>query len=1297
MKFKKITAAITAMLCCAGTLAFFPETVQHASAADAVANDFERNYEGWYGDGDLVNLEAIDGAGFEGTRGMVLSNRQSPDQGAASSKGLYLWGGVDDTYNVMVQSDTDETFHLSLLTIDQETGEETVTELSNQQVKAGEWKKLSAKYTAPENSYEFRLEITTDSTSDFRFDEVHITTDEPIDTVSAAASDKGLKDEFAPYFRVGNILNGYTVTNSAITGTFLKDYNAIECENETKPDATLVQDGSTDTNVKVSLNSCAAIADFAVKNHLAFRGHTLVWHSQSPEWFFKEGFNKNNNWVSKNVMDQRMESYIKNMFNAFKTQYPDLNLYAYDVCNECVSDDANRTKNNGGAREPGMPVKDHPNSPWVAVYGDNSFVEKAFTYARQYAPASCKLYYNDYNEYWDHKRDCIYNMCKSLYQKGVLDGVGMQSHINADYGGFSGVEGYTAAMKKYLSIGCDVQITELDISREGGKYSDADQSAKYTAIFKAAMDWNKNPQSDGRVTLVQIWGPNDANTWIKTENAPLLYDTNNQPKAAYKALTAMIPQSEWGDGGNPASGGELTPVEPNDFGWFFDCGFEGGVDGWESRGGTTLTSTADEHYVGSKSMYVDGRTAAWNGANYPLSVRAFQPGYSYAFSTHVKYTEGPDTDDFCFSIQYKDASGKVVYDKIDTATVPKGQWVQLQNSSFKIPEGASDIIIYVETADSKTSFYVDEVIGAVDGTGFAGEGKPTNLGPSKRVKGDLDGDGVMDVFDLALAKNGLTGGFTNKTAEKNADIDENGKVEVSDIVQMQKFILGLIKKFEVVEKTGPEYQDMSAAFVNYMANSSWKKEGENNPLTTQRFGADPGWMVYDGRLYIYTTNDALEYNNAGQVQENTYNSGTINCVSTADMVNWTDHGAIPVADGNSRTTNGAAKWAFAAWAPDAAWKMIDGKPKFFLYFANSGGGIGVLTADSPTGPWSDPLGHALLTGASPNCSDVVWMFDPGVYYDEKTDEAYLFFGGGRDDKKATPDAPGTGRVVKLGKDMISLASDPVKMETPYLFEDSSVIKIGDTWYYSYCSNWNVPGNTNINGNTFNSADICYMTSKDPLGPWNKSTFSGMVFANTGAQGIDAGGNNHHSIIYFKDKYYVAYHSRQQALRMEVNAVTRDGKINKDGNYRSTQINEASFDASTGKITCKGDMKGVSQIETLNPYTTVGAETMNNQSKGISVDGLGNTVVNAKANEWTKVQGVEFNGTKAINVRASSKNGAVIRVTTGKVDGDVLAYVEVPAGGQMTDIEAGVKSDLSGVKDVYFSFSGDVTFDSWSVS
>lgn len=230
------------------------------------------------------------------------------------------------------------------------------------------------------------------------------------------------------------------------------------------------------------------------------------------------------------------------MFAEIKRQYPSLNLYAYDVVNEAVSDDANRTRNFGGAREPGY---GSGKSPWVQIYGDNKFIEKAFTYARKYAPEGCKLYYNDYNEYWDHKRDRMVEMCTSLYNKGLLDGVGMQSHINSDMNGFTGIQTYTTALQKYINIGCDVQITELDISTENGKFSAQQQADKYKAIFQAAMDINKK-SNKGKVTAICVWGPNDANTWIGSENAPLLFDRNTQPKAAYHALASLVPQSEWG-------------------------------------------------------------------------------------------------------------------------------------------------------------------------------------------------------------------------------------------------------------------------------------------------------------------------------------------------------------------------------------------------------------------------------------------------------------------------------------------------------------------------------------------------------------------------------------------------------------------------------------------------------------------------------------------------------------------------------------------------------------------------------
>ncbi|MBR4318453.1 MAG: endo-1,4-beta-xylanase, partial [Oscillospiraceae bacterium] len=380
MTFKKTIAALTSLLCCTGTMAYFPTFLQPVHAQEAVNNDFEISYGGCYGNGGTVVLTAENETGFQNSRGMLVTGRTSIQDGASSSKGFYLYGGVEYHYSVKVFSKTAETFHLSLLCIDEETGEETVKELAVKACESGIWTELSADDTAPDDSYEFKLTITTDSTNDFMFDDFTVTS-EDADTLTAKAAEAGLKDKFGNYFKVGNILNGGTVQNSAITANILKDCNSVECENEMKPDATLNKAQCSGTNIGVSLNSAAAIMDFCSQNGISMRGHTFVWHSQTPGWFFKTDFNDYGQWVDKNTMDARMESYIKNMFGAIKTQYPNLDLYAYDVCNECVSDNQQRTANNGGAREPGDNNVEGGKSAWVQVYGDNSFVEKAFTYA----------------------------------------------------------------------------------------------------------------------------------------------------------------------------------------------------------------------------------------------------------------------------------------------------------------------------------------------------------------------------------------------------------------------------------------------------------------------------------------------------------------------------------------------------------------------------------------------------------------------------------------------------------------------------------------------------------------------------------------------------------------------------------------------------------------------------------------------------------------------------------------------------------------------------------------------------
>ena len=407
----------------------------------------------------------------------------------------------------------------------------------------------------------------------------------------------------------------------------------------------------------------------------------------------------------------------------------------------------------------------------------------------------------------------------------------------------------------------------------------------------------------------------------------------------------------------------------------------------------------------------------------------------------------------------------------------------------------------------------------------------------------------------------------------------------------------------VLPGTAPE---LTAYFDALSLPASYKKAGENNPLFTQRFGADPGYLVWNDRLYIYTTNDVIECNADGTVRENGYGQvNKINCISSADLVNWTDHGAIPAAG-----RKGIATWATNSWAPCATHKTIDGKEKFFLYTCNNGNGVFVLTADDPAGPWTDPLGHGLITRSTPNCADVVWLFDPAVFVDEDG-TGYLYFGGGVPDGQHAN--PGTLRCVQLGDDMISIVGEPRVIDAPYVFEDSGINRIGDTYYYSYCSNWNTTGNPY--GMT--SGAIQYMTGENPLGPF---TYAGELFVNQG-RFFGLYGNNHHSILEFKGQYYLAYHNRPVEQAMGIT-----------GNYRSPQLDRLTLNADGTIVPVTGTMKGVAQLEPLNPYQPVPATTMARQA-GLEVTGYADTaLLSATTGDWLTVQDVDFRqGLKAFTL------------------------------------------------------------------
>lgn len=455
----------------------------------------------------------------------------------------------------------------------------------------------------------------------------------------------------------------------------------------------------------------------------------------------------------------------------------------------------------------------------------------------------------------------------------------------------------------------------------------------------------------------------------------------------------------------------------------------------------------------------------------------------------------------------------------------------------------------------------------------------------------------------------------------------------------------------------------------------YKSLSNHNPCYTQRYGADPYAMIYNDEVYIYMTNDQQEYD-VHPNSDNSYgNINTINCISSKDLVNWTDHGVMKVAKRGS----GPASWASCSWAPTACHKKINGKEKFFLYFANNGSGIGVVTSDSPWGPWTDPIGKELISRSTPTCNTVTWLFDPAVLVDDDG-TGYIYFGGGVPNGKQAD--PGTARVAKLNSDFISINGTPATINPPYLFEDAGANKIAGKYVYSYCSNWN------CTGNPMSNAQICYMTSSNPMGPF---TYSGIAYNNQadflkGEYGNN-GGNNHHAMFEFKGKWYMTYHAR----------VLQNAKGQK-GDYRSSHVDYVNVNTQTGSITrSSGSAKGVDQVGYLDPFEKTEAETMAWMG-GIETEYGGSNMLVTKIDkgDWTGVAGVNFGqGATVFTACVKSTTNGAIKIVKGKPDGEVVGYLAVPnTNGQLKEVTTTLSKAISGVTDLFFVYSGGFEFDYW---
>ena len=333
-------------------------------------------------------------------------------------------------------------------------------------------------------------------------------------------------------FLIGVALNQRITSQQDKTRADLaaSQFNCLTPENCMKWDATEPQEG------KFNFGPGDDLVKYAQKNKIKIHGHTLIWHSQTPQWVFQ---GENGKPATRELVLKRMKNHIEGVMKHYKGK-----VDAWDVVNEAFNED-------GTLR----------NSQWKRIVGDD-FIEKAFEFARAADP-SAKLVYNDYNADTPAKRDGIAKLAKELKKKGLIDAVGMQGHYLLDYPSSKQIE---EAIKKYADAGVMVMVTEMDIDvlpRSNGRVT-ADISAtqeyqeknnpytkglpddvskklseRYVDIFKVFLKHSKVMYS------VTVWGLDDGTSWLNgfpvrgRTNHPLLFDRQLKAKPCYDALMKL--------------------------------------------------------------------------------------------------------------------------------------------------------------------------------------------------------------------------------------------------------------------------------------------------------------------------------------------------------------------------------------------------------------------------------------------------------------------------------------------------------------------------------------------------------------------------------------------------------------------------------------------------------------------------------------------------------------------------------------------------------------------------------------
>ena len=404
--------------------------------------------------------------------------------------------------------------------------------------KTEKWFRLEGSYDSFYDISYIRLKYTAVNSAnpvELFVDNIKITYGEDLPS-AYEYNDESLYQTYEDYFIVGTCLSDNMVCNSKLRQITKDNFNSVTAENEAKPNSTLDQTAcqelvKTDpTAVAITTEPFERIYDWCEASHVKVRHHTFVWHDQTPDWFFREGYQSGGALVNRTTMIVRLDNFLRETIETLDDRWPGL-VYALDVVNEAIPEvDEVRS-----------------DSDWMRTIGDD-YIYQAFVAASKYKTDYMDLYYNDYSfeqSRWGGPKRCkaaVENekLLKRAIDEGILDGIGIQSHC-LDY---EDVDAILENCETIHNAGVKCQLTELDINCSGSSEFDNKQKDAFSKLIQGIIAGMEEERMD--VNAIIVWGITDNLSWHST-NYPLMFNEDYSKKPAYYGFLEALEAYESGD------------------------------------------------------------------------------------------------------------------------------------------------------------------------------------------------------------------------------------------------------------------------------------------------------------------------------------------------------------------------------------------------------------------------------------------------------------------------------------------------------------------------------------------------------------------------------------------------------------------------------------------------------------------------------------------------------------------------------------------------------------------------------